>query len=100
MLPLDYGSYPQHWILFDRIIQQIVLQTESGEDPDGAPINIKVKEIVQLLAKEEELLEARQKAEDLEKDNMEMSNKLAKVRLDQFQSIKVIFNLTQKYAVK
>lgn len=80
MLPLDYGSHPQHWILFDRIVQQIVLQTETGGNPDVAPINIKVKEIVKLLAKEEELLEARKKAEDLEKDNLEMANRLAKVR--------------------
>lgn len=26
LLPLDYGSHPQHWLLFDRIVQQIVLQ--------------------------------------------------------------------------
>ncbi|EEB13246.1 Disheveled-associated activator of morphogenesis, putative [Pediculus humanus corporis] len=78
LLPLNYGNQSQHWILFDRIVQQIVLQTESGNNPDGAPITINVKEIVQQLAKEEELLEARKKADDLEKDNLEISNKLAK----------------------
>lgn len=32
LLPLDYGSHPQHWLLFDRIVQQIVLQqTENKE---------------------------------------------------------------------
>lgn len=79
MLPLEYGSHQQHWTLFDRIVQQIVLQTESGYNYDGAPIEINVKEIVYFLAKEEELVDARKKAEELEKENVEMSNKLAKV---------------------
>lgn len=82
LLPLDYGSYPQHWLLFDRIVQQIVLQ-QSGEmnivkNPDVCPIDINVKEIVHLLAKEEELVAARKKAEELEKENIDMSNRLAK----------------------
>ncbi|KAJ8986080.1 hypothetical protein NQ317_003374, partial [Molorchus minor] len=72
LLPLDYGSHPQHWLLFDRIVQQIVLQRNSSEplpkDPDVSPININVKEIVRLLAKEEELVAARKKAEELEKE--------------------------------
>ncbi|XP_022918586.1 disheveled-associated activator of morphogenesis 1 isoform X2 [Onthophagus taurus] len=86
LMPLDYGSHPQHWLLFDRIVQQIVLQqTDTSDktklvikDPDVAPININVKEIVHLLAKEEELVAARKKAEELEKENTEMSNRLAK----------------------
>ncbi|XP_044581625.1 disheveled-associated activator of morphogenesis 1 isoform X1 [Cotesia glomerata] len=83
LLPLDYGSYPQHWLLFDRIVQQIVLQSEGSEagkarNPDVAPIDINVKEIVHLLAKEEELVAARKRAEELERDNCEMSSRLAK----------------------
>ncbi|XP_060532378.1 disheveled-associated activator of morphogenesis 1 isoform X2 [Cylas formicarius] len=81
MLPLDYGSHPQHWLLFDRVVQQIVLQQhdDSGKkDPDVAPININVKEVVRLLAKEEELVAARKKAAELEKENVDMSNRLAK----------------------
>lgn len=81
LLPLDYGSHPQHWLLFDRIVQQIVLQ-HTGENkpqnPDLSPISINVKEIVHLLAKEEELVAARKKAEELEKENTDMSNRLAK----------------------
>ena len=23
LLPLDYGASPQHWLLFDRIVQQV-----------------------------------------------------------------------------
>ncbi|KMQ84125.1 disheveled-associated activator of morphogenesis 1, partial [Lasius niger] len=83
LLPLDYGSHPQHWLLFDRIVQQIVLQSESNEtglirNPDVAPIEINVKEIVHLLAKEEELVAARKKAEELERENSDMSTRLAK----------------------
>ncbi|KAJ8947696.1 hypothetical protein NQ318_001534 [Aromia moschata] len=82
LLPLDYGSHPQHWMLFDRIVQQIVLQQNRSEpapkDPDVSPIDINVKEIVRLLAKEEELVAARKRAEELEKENTDMSNKLAK----------------------
>ena len=80
---MDYGSYPQHWLLFDRIVQQIVLQSEGTQpnttrNPDVAPIEINVKEIVHLLAKEEELVAARQKAEELEKENTDYSTRLAK----------------------
>ncbi|KDR14722.1 Disheveled-associated activator of morphogenesis 2 [Zootermopsis nevadensis] len=78
LLPLDYGSHPQHWLLFDRITQQIILQSENGENPDLSPLNINVKELVHLLAKEEELVAARSKAEELEKENVEIATKLAK----------------------
>lgn len=80
---MDYGSHPQHWLLFDRIVQQIVLQSENNEtglikNPDVTPIEINVKEIVHLLAKEEELVAARRKAEELERENSDMSTRLAK----------------------
>ncbi|ENN73936.1 hypothetical protein D910_03083 [Dendroctonus ponderosae] len=81
LLPLDYGSHPQHWLLFDRIVQQIILQQsgDSGKsDPDVSPLNINVKEVVHLLAKEEELVTARRKAEELEKENSDMSIRLSK----------------------
>lgn len=47
-IAVDYGSHPYHWLMFDRIVQQLVLQGESSEDIDGAPLEINVKEIVQL----------------------------------------------------
>lgn len=81
LIPLDYGSHPQHWLLFDRIVQQIVLQQyENGEckDPDVSPLMIDVREVVHHLAKEEELVAARKRAEEFEKENVDMSNKLAK----------------------
>lgn len=45
---MDYGSHPYHWLMFDRIVQQLVLQSESGEDVDVSPLVINVKEIIQL----------------------------------------------------
>ncbi|XKL66064.1 hypothetical protein PGB90_009484 [Kerria lacca] len=76
-MTVDYGSHSQHWLLFDRIVQQIILQTESGADNDVNAIDINVKELVHLLAKEEELVEAKTKAELLEKENLEIVTKLA-----------------------
>ena len=82
LLPLDYGSHPQHWLLFDRVVQQIVLQAggaSGGEDPDVAIVSdLDVKELVRLLAKEEELSESKTRAEELEKENLELANNLAK----------------------
>lgn len=79
LLPLDYGSHPQHWLLLDRVVQQIVLQGEGQEDPDVSHVpEIDVKELVQMLAKEEELSESKVRAEELEKENLELGNSLAK----------------------
>lgn len=84
-LHLSGGCDGQYWMLFDRIVQQIVLQQNEiveGKrkvaDPDVSPIQINVKEIVHLLAKEEELVAARKKADELEKENTDMSVRLAK----------------------
>lgn len=96
LLPTN-GSNTQHWLMFDRVVQQIVLQqvpgsrpssgvdpdqapqtTEEIVDPDVTPVQIDVKKIVKLLVKEEELVTARNRAEDLEKENVEMTARLAK----------------------
>lgn len=47
-------------------------------DPDIAPLEINVGEIVHLLAKEEELVAARTKAENLERENVDLATELAK----------------------
>lgn len=88
------GPNTQHWLIFDRIVQQIVLQVDERpasdidpdlvkednqpQDPDMSPIHIDVRKIVKLLVKEEELVSARTKAEDMERENVEMQAKLAK----------------------
>lgn len=39
----------QHWQLLDRILQQIVLQDDKGEDPDVSPLdNFHVKNIIRM----------------------------------------------------
>ncbi|XP_067637402.1 disheveled-associated activator of morphogenesis 1 isoform X2 [Eurosta solidaginis] len=111
MLLLPYtGPHTQHWLMFDRVVQQIVLQTEgrprsdidpdapnkeklpssSVRDPDVAPLQINVAEIVQLLVKEEELKQARTRADELERENFEVQSRLAKKEqeLDQRQQEK------------
>ncbi|KAL4713308.1 hypothetical protein ACJJTC_015295 [Scirpophaga incertulas] len=99
LLPLEYSPHGQHFLLLDRVVQQLVLQqpaaasrasSEQGSlkdldadpakvyDPDIAPLEINVGEIVHLLAKEEELVAARTKAENLERENVDMATELAK----------------------
>lgn len=101
LLPFT-GANTHHWTLFDRILQQIVLQqsettrpssdienffekhmpsTESKPkltDPDVSPIEIDVNKIVNLLVREEELTVARKRAEELERENLDFVAKLTK----------------------
>lgn len=92
------GPNAQHWLIFDRVVQQIVLQQEDRppseidpdsqdktsqsslklQDPDMAPLQIDVRKIVKLLVKEEELVAARSRADDLERENSDINGKLAK----------------------
>lgn len=87
-------------MIFDRVVQQIILQNNERptsdiiesdndkvhdtivekkiQDPDHNIIDIDVKKIVQLLVKEEELVAARAKADEMEKENLDMQSKLAK----------------------
>jgi dishevelled associated activator of morphogenesis len=103
MMLLPFTSSNTHyWLLFDRILQQIVLQqsdqrpsseiesffeehmpSENSKkpkftNPDVSPIEIDVNQIVKLLVREEELINARRKAEELERENLEFVAKLSK----------------------
>uniref|UniRef100_A0A182UWJ5 Disheveled-associated activator of morphogenesis 1 n=1 Tax=Anopheles merus TaxID=30066 RepID=A0A182UWJ5_ANOME len=109
--PPTTGPNAQHWLLFDRVVQQLVLQheerpasdcldpdapgadkrSETGsvasaslklQDPDVAPLAIDVRKVVKLLVKEEELVAARTRAEDLERENAEIVARLAKKEQD------------------
>ena len=86
---VDYGSYPQHWLLFDRLVQQIVLQTsQAGQnaeaivsedhDPIAPLTNLNVKEIVHQLGQESEISDLRLRTEELEKENVELATNLSK----------------------
>uniref|UniRef100_A0A8C6UZM2 Dishevelled associated activator of morphogenesis 2 n=1 Tax=Neogobius melanostomus TaxID=47308 RepID=A0A8C6UZM2_9GOBI len=69
----------QHWQLLDRILQQIVLQDDKGEDPDLAPLdNFSVKNIIRMLVNENEVKQWREQAEKFRKDHAELMAKLEK----------------------
>lgn len=43
------GNAVQYWLLLDRIVQQMVLQNDKGQDPDVAPLeNFNVKNVVRM----------------------------------------------------
>uniref|UniRef100_A0A665UZR9 Dishevelled associated activator of morphogenesis 2 n=1 Tax=Echeneis naucrates TaxID=173247 RepID=A0A665UZR9_ECHNA len=71
------GGSLQHWQLLDRILQQIVLQDDKGEDPDIAPLdNFSVKNIIRMLVNENEVKQWRDQAEKFRKDHVELLAKL------------------------
>ncbi|KAM4770700.1 disheveled-associated activator of morphogenesis 2 isoform 2-T4 [Rhinophrynus dorsalis] len=73
------GGSIQQWQLLDRILQQIVLQDEKGEDPDVAPLeNFNVKNIIKMLVNENEVKQWREQAEKFRKEHMELSCRLEK----------------------
>lgn len=41
-------SSPDRWLLFDRILQQLVTQESDGSDREVSVVDINVKDIVQL----------------------------------------------------
>ncbi|KGL89539.1 Disheveled-associated activator of morphogenesis 2, partial [Charadrius vociferus] len=62
------GGTFQQWQLLDRILQQIVLQDERGDDPDIAPLeNFNVKNIIKMLVNENEVKQWRDQAEKFRK---------------------------------
>jgi dishevelled associated activator of morphogenesis len=101
LLPFT-GPNTHHWILLDRILQQIVVQQSeltrpssdienffekhmpSEEkkprviDPDVRPLEIDVNKIVNLLVREEELTAALHRAEELERENLDLVAKVTK----------------------
>uniref|UniRef100_A0A8C6JAQ5 Uncharacterized protein n=1 Tax=Melopsittacus undulatus TaxID=13146 RepID=A0A8C6JAQ5_MELUD len=69
----------QQWQLLDRILQQIVLQDEQGDDPDIAPLeNFNVKNIIKMLVNENEVKQWRDQAEKFRKDHAELMSRLEK----------------------
>ncbi|KAM6973426.1 disheveled-associated activator of morphogenesis 2 isoform 2-T2 [Aplochiton taeniatus] len=71
------GGSLQHWQLLDRILQQIVLQDDKGEDPDVAPLdNFNVKNIIRMLVNENEVKQWREQAEKFRRDHAELLAKL------------------------
>ncbi|XP_069743853.1 disheveled-associated activator of morphogenesis 2 [Narcine bancroftii] len=73
------GTNCQLWQLLDRILQQIVLQDEKGEDPDVAPLeNFNVKNIIRMLVNENEVKQWKDQAEKFRKEHIELMARLEK----------------------
>ncbi|KAJ6666796.1 hypothetical protein lerEdw1_018797 [Lerista edwardsae] len=73
------GGHFQQWQLLDRILQQIVLQDERGDDPDIAPLdNFNVKNIIKMLVNENEVKQWRDQAEKFRKEHAELMSRLEK----------------------
>ncbi|XP_041107066.1 disheveled-associated activator of morphogenesis 2-like isoform X1 [Polyodon spathula] len=69
----------QQWQLLNRILQQIVLQDDRGEDPDVAPLdNFNVKNIIHMLVNENEVKQWRDQAEKFRKEHAELLARLEK----------------------
>ncbi|XP_015832284.3 disheveled-associated activator of morphogenesis 1 [Nothobranchius furzeri] len=67
----------QYWLLLDRIVQQLVLQTDKGDDPDVTPLNdFNVKNILRMLVKENELKKWKEEAAEMRKDHQNLQQRL------------------------
>ncbi|KAI5102625.1 disheveled-associated activator of morphogenesis 2 [Silurus meridionalis] len=67
----------QQWQLLDRILQQIVLQDDKGEDPDVSPLdNFNVRNIIRMLVNENEVRQWRDQAEKFRKEHTELMARL------------------------
>ncbi|KAM4540814.1 disheveled-associated activator of morphogenesis 1 [Fundulus diaphanus] len=69
----------QYWALLDRIIQQLVLQTDKGEDPDVAPLeDFNIKNIVRKLVEENEVNQWKEQADQVRKEHQKLQQRLEK----------------------
>uniref|UniRef100_A0A672J8Q4 Disheveled-associated activator of morphogenesis 1-like n=1 Tax=Salarias fasciatus TaxID=181472 RepID=A0A672J8Q4_SALFA len=80
MMPYKQNNVTlQHWVLLDRIIQQLVLQTDKGENPDVAPLeDFNVKKIVSKLVKENETKHWKDEAEKIRKEHQNLQQRFEK----------------------
>ncbi|KAJ6658027.1 hypothetical protein lerEdw1_001686, partial [Lerista edwardsae] len=73
------GNTVQYWLLLDRIIQQIVIQNDKGQDPDSTPLeNFNIKNVVRMLVNENEVKQWKEQAEKMRKEHHELQQKLEK----------------------
>uniref|UniRef100_A0A8C3K857 Dishevelled associated activator of morphogenesis 1 n=1 Tax=Calidris pygmaea TaxID=425635 RepID=A0A8C3K857_9CHAR len=69
----------QYWLLLDRIVQQIVIQSDKGQDPDATPLeNFNIKNVVRMLVNENEVKQWKEQAEKMRKEHTELQQKLEK----------------------
>ncbi|CAF98167.1 unnamed protein product, partial [Tetraodon nigroviridis] len=73
------GAVLQYWVLLDRIIQQLVLQTDKGDNPDVAPLeDFNVKNIISMLIKEEEVKKWKEHADKMRKEQQNLQQRYEK----------------------
>ncbi|NWX18213.1 DAAM1 protein, partial [Aegotheles bennettii] len=73
------GNTVQYWLLLDRIVQQIVIQSDKGQDPDATPLeNFNIKNVVRMLVNENEVKQWKEQAEKMRKEHSELQQKLEK----------------------
>ncbi|KAL0967516.1 hypothetical protein UPYG_G00253240 [Umbra pygmaea] len=73
------GNTVQYWLLLDRIVQQMVLQNDKGQDPDVTPLeNFNVKNVVRMLVNENEVKQWKEQAEKMRKEHHELQQKFEK----------------------
>ncbi|XP_072284679.1 disheveled-associated activator of morphogenesis 1 isoform X1 [Pyxicephalus adspersus] len=73
------GNTVHYWLLLDRIVQQIVIQNDKGQDPDISPLeNFNVKNVVRMLVNENEVKQWKEQAEKMRKEHHELQQKLEK----------------------
>ncbi|XP_072314507.1 disheveled-associated activator of morphogenesis 1-like [Eucyclogobius newberryi] len=74
MMPTKQNSSSrQRWVLLDRIIQQLVLQTEKGENPDVAPVeDFNVKNIIRKLEEEDQVKQWKEQMDKMRKEQQNL----------------------------
>uniref|UniRef100_A0A7N6AQX1 Dishevelled associated activator of morphogenesis 1b n=1 Tax=Anabas testudineus TaxID=64144 RepID=A0A7N6AQX1_ANATE len=80
MMPYKQNSTTlQYWVLLDRIVQQMVIQTDKGENPDVAPLeDFNVKNVVRMLVKENEVKKWKEDAENIRKEHQSLQQRYEK----------------------
>ncbi|XP_071399371.1 disheveled-associated activator of morphogenesis 1 isoform X3 [Centroberyx affinis] len=73
------GNTVQYWLLLDRIVQQLVLQNDKGDNPDVAPLeNFNVKNVVRMLVKENEVKQWKEQADKMRKEHHDLQQRYEK----------------------
>ncbi|KAM3871291.1 disheveled-associated activator of morphogenesis 1-like [Diretmus argenteus] len=80
MMPYKHtGNTVQYWLLLDRIVQQLVLQNDKGDNPDVAPLeNFNVKNLVRMLVKENEVKQWKEQADKMRKEHHDLQQRFEK----------------------
>ncbi|XP_062616662.1 disheveled-associated activator of morphogenesis 1-like [Saccostrea cucullata] len=70
------------WNLTDRLVQQVALQQKNGQDPDCAPVEMNVKQMIRQMTSGEDIKSLQQKLREMEKSQEDLQSKVAKKERD------------------